>query len=43
MGVKTMASAKYKPVWRGLTFLARLDMIAGIVIAAALLAWLVGQ
>jgi hypothetical protein len=35
-----MATTKYEPVWRVLTRLARIDMIAAIVMAAALLAWL---
>jgi hypothetical protein len=38
-----MATTKYSPVWRALALLARLDMIAGIAIAAALLAWLAWQ
>jgi hypothetical protein len=38
-----MATTKYGNVWRGLTFLVRLDMIVGIAIAAALLAWLAWQ
>jgi hypothetical protein len=35
-----MATTKFEPVWRVLTFLARVDMIAAVIMAAMLLAWL---
>jgi hypothetical protein len=38
-----MTAAKFKPVWRILTILARLDMIAGVAVAGALFAWLAWQ
>jgi hypothetical protein len=38
-----MAAKKFEPMWRVLTRLARLDMIAAIVMTAVLLAWLAWQ
>jgi hypothetical protein len=38
-----MATTKLAPVWRTLTFLARLDIIASLAIAAAFLTWMAWQ
>jgi hypothetical protein len=38
-----MSTTKFQPVWRLLTLLARIDIIGGVLIAAALLAWLAWQ
>jgi hypothetical protein len=38
-----MTTTKFQPLWRVLTILARVDMVAGVAIAAALFAWLAWQ